>query len=141
MNRFATGGPPGSPEGDVDVIPRSREQRRRVALASLIAIVAGILCGFSLGTSLDSIDDAGGDVDAARSALLADPDLDALHHAIHAEVGETAWEAAVKPEFLRALTTRVVGETGDPLPSWQAIVGWAREHPAETRAMLEAAAK
>jgi len=73
----------------------------------------------------------------AKKDLLEEPQFMLLHNAVYAKVGENRWVGEVRPELLRALTTRTIQATGNPFPSAGQITDWAKEHPQETSDLMK----
>lgn len=70
--------------------------------------------------------------------IVLPPQLDRAHHEVYAQVGEQVWEHVVKPDFMMALTIRIVLDTGNPVPSTREIQNWLFEHEAEAIRLLKA---
>lgn len=73
----------------------------------------------------------------AKAELMEVRDFRMLHNGVYARVGEEQWAGEIKPAFMRELTLRTIRSTGDPFPDWPDIVDWAKDHPRETRDLLQ----
>lgn len=70
--------------------------------------------------------------------LVLPKELDRAHHEVYAEVGEQLWEQVVKPDFMMAVSVRIVLDTGNLVPSTREIQDWLYDHEAEAIQLLKA---
>lgn len=110
---------------------------------SIVLTVSGILVGIASAASMDrgmgAMERGSLEYCQAKREMMGSAALFELHNRIYAEVGAHAWEARVKPEFMRKVTYATIRETGKAIPELQDVVKWVQAHPADARRMLEAA--
>lgn len=70
--------------------------------------------------------------------IVLPKELDRAHHEVYAQVGEQVWEQVVKPDFMMALSVRIVRDTGNLVPSTREIQDWLYDHEAEAIQLLKA---
>jgi len=114
--------------------------KRSTSVLAVLALLIGILGAHASEQWMASADRGAQELDEAKEALLDSAGLRSLHNEIYAKVGEQAWESAVKPDFLSAITQAAARDQGTLFPEWRDVVTWVRTHPAEARRMLQEAA-
>ena len=73
----------------------------------------------------------------AKAELLAAPGMMDAHNSAYGKAGERRWELEIKPTVLMRLTTRTAQDTGNPVPRWEQVVEWVRNHPEEAKELME----
>src|SRR5262245_46328751 len=106
----------------------------------LAALPLGVASAWSTDQWLNAADQGEAQVQQLKKDLLQSAGLFELHNEVFAQVGERAWEDRVKPQFLSAVTTATVRDTGNLLPDGRELIDWVRTHPDEARRLLRAAA-
>lgn len=112
---------------------------RRVLVVSLILLflVGGVI--YSQGEWERILSVSPEERERARGLVaeaLREAGIDTLHHELFREAGPERWYGALREDVRTLLTGRVVRDTGNPLPTDEEILQWAREHRDELQRLM-----